>query len=218
MSSDTIVLKAKERKELGKAVKALRREGIVPANVYERGKDSQAISANFVDITKVYRQAGKHSPIELDVDGKKHLVMIKDVDFNVAKNTIRHVAFHAVKRNEKVEAEVPVKIEGEVPAEKVGLLILQNLDTVQVEALPSSLPEELFVPGEKLVEDGDKVTVADIKVPNGVVILTESDVMVADVQVPKDQIAEANAALEDQKEADQVDSDKGTDETEPSEE
>ncbi len=218
MSSDTIVLKAKERKELGKAVKALRREGIVPANVYERGKDSQAISANFVDITKVYRQAGKHSPIELDVDGKKHLVMIKDVDFNVAKNTIRHVAFHAVKRNEKVEAEVPVKIEGEVPAEKVGLLILQNLDTVQVEALPSSLPEELFVPGEKLVEDGDKVTVADIKVPNGVVILTESDVMVADVQVPKDQIAEANAALEDQKEADQVDSDKGTDETEPAEE
>lgn len=217
MSSDVIALKATERKELGKAVKALRRDGLVPANVYEKGKDSQAVTVDFISMTKAYRQAGKHHPIELDVDGKQRLVMIKDIDLNVAKNTLRHVGFHAVKRNEKVEAEVPVKIEGEVPAEKLSLLVLQNLDTVQVEGFPGDLPDEVFVPGAKLAADGDKVTVADIVAPKGIVILTDPEVMVADVQIPRDQIAEADAALEEQKEASEVESEQGTDETKPEE-
>lgn len=110
MSSDTITLKLTERKEFGKAVKAIRREGLVPANIYERGKESQAVSANFGEITKVYKQAGKHHPIEVTIDGSKRLVLIKDVDLDVAKNTLIHVAFHALKRNEKTEAEVPVRI------------------------------------------------------------------------------------------------------------
>ncbi len=215
MSNDTIVLKATEREELGKAVKALRRQGIVPANMYERGKPSQALSTSFIELTKVYGQAGKHHPVELTVDGKKHLVMIKDVDLDPVKNTLRHVGFHAVNRNEKVEAEVPVKIEGEIPAEKISLLVLQNLDTVMVEALPGNLPDELFVPGSKLAEEGDKVTVADIKAPEGVEILTDPETMVADVQMPRDQIAEADAALAEMKEAGDIEAEKGTDENEP---
>lgn len=218
MSSDTITLKVLERKELGKAVKALRRNGLTPVNMYERGKESQALSAISGEIAKVYSQAGKHHPVELIVDGEKHLVMIKDVDIDPVKNTLRHVGFHAVKKGEKVEAEVPVRIEGEIPAQKISLLVLQNLDTVQVEALPASLPDELFVPGSKLAEEGDKVTVADIKVPDGVVILTDPETMVADVQMPRDQIADADAALEEMKDADEVEADKGTDETEAAEE
>lgn len=197
MSSDTITLKATERKELGKAVKALRRQGLVPANIYERGKQSQAISASLMEITKVYRQAGKHHPVELEIDGTKRLAMIKDVDMKVGKNTITHVAFHAIKRNEKVEAEVPVKIKGDIPAEKVGLLVLQNLDTVIVEALPSNLPDELFIDGSKLAQEGDKATVADIELPQNVTMISALNTMVFSVEVPKDQIAEANAALEE---------------------
>jgi len=139
--------------------------------------------------------------------------MIKDVDINPLKNTLRHVGFHAVNRNEKVEAEVPVRIEGEIPAERLSLMVLQNLDTVEVEALPANLPDELFVPGSKLVNDGDKVTVADIRVPQGVTILTDLDIMVADVQTPKDQIAEADAALEETKTAADVESSQGSQET-----
>jgi len=213
MSSDTITLKLTERTELGKAVKALRRQGFVPANIYERGKESIAVSASFVELTKVYKAAGKHHPVELSVGGKQYLAMIKDVDINPLKNTLRHVGFHAVNRNEKVEAEVPVRIEGEIPAERLSLMVLQNLDTVEVEALPANLPDELFVPGSKLVNDGDKVTVADIRVPQGVTILTDLDIMVADVQTPKDQIAEADAALEETKTAADVESSQGSQET-----
>ncbi len=218
MSSDVIALKATERKELGKAVKALRRQGMVPANVYERGKESQAVTIEFVALTKAYRQAGKHHPIELDVDGKQRFVMIKDIDLNVAKNTLRHVGFHAVNRNEKVEAEIPVKIQGEIPAERLGLLVLQNLDDVQVEGLPGDLPDELFVPGEKLAQDGDKVTVADIIVPKNIVVLTDPEIMVADVQIPRDQIAAADEALEENKEATEVEASSDSDEESTSEE
>lgn len=213
MSSDTITLKLTERKELGKHVKALRRAGQVPANMYERGKESVALSAPIGEITKTYHAAGKHSPVELEVDGKNHLAMIKDVDIDPVKGTVRHIAFHAVKRNEKVQAEVPVRIDGEIPGQKIGLLFLQNLDTVQIEALPANLPEELVIDGGKLAEDGDKVTVADIVVPDGVTILSDIETMVADLTVPKDQIAEADAALEEMKEAGEVAADNGTDET-----
>jgi large subunit ribosomal protein L25 len=214
MSSDKITLKLTERKELGKAVKALRREGMVPANIYERGKDSQAVSASFIELTKVYSAAGKHHPVELNVDGKSHLAMIKDVDLDPVKNTLRHVGFHAVNKNETVEAEIPVKIDGEIPAERVGLMVLQTLDTVEVEALPGNLPDELLVDGSKLVEVGDKLSVADLKVPQDVVVMTEPEQTIAIVEMPKDQIAEADAALEENKEAGDVEAENGTDETE----
>jgi large subunit ribosomal protein L25 len=195
MSSDTITLKLEKRTELGKAVKALRRAGQVPANIYERGKDSTPVRGVALEVTKVYSQAGKHHPVELTVDGKKHLAMIKDVDVDPVKGSIRHMAFHAIKQDEVVTAEVPVKIEGEIPAEKLSLMVLHTMDMVEVEALPANLPDELFIDGAKLVEIGDKVTVADIKIPANVKIMTDPEQAVAIVEQPRDQIAEADAAL-----------------------
>ncbi len=194
MTNDTILLKASKRTELGKAARRLRNDGIVPANMYERGKESVAISAAFGEITKVYNEAGKHHPVELDIDGKKYLTMIKDVDIDPVKGRVRHIAFHAVNRNETVEAEVPVRIDGEIPAERASLMVLHTLDNVEVEALPANLPDELLIDGSTLVEVGDKVTVADIKVPQNVTILTEPEQTVAVVEEPADRVAEAAAA------------------------
>lgn len=213
MSSDTITLKVTERKELGKHVKALRRSGKVPANMYERGKESQALSADAGALAKVYSEAGKHHPVELDVDGKKHLVMIKDVDIHPVKNTLRHVGFHAVKRNEKVTAEVPVRLEGEVPAERVSLLVLQQTDNVEVEAIPASLPDELIINGEMLVDETSKAYASDLKLPENVELKTDPETLLFYVEIPRDQIAEADAALEENKDATEVESEKGTDET-----
>lgn len=216
MSSDTITLKLSEREVKGKAVKSLRRQGLVPANIYERGKESMAVSAPFIEITKVYNQAGKHHPVELVLEGKKHLAMIKDVDLDPVKNTVRHIAFHAVKRNEKVDAEVPVRLEGEeIPAEKMGYMILTPNDIVEVEALPANLPDELVADLTVLAEIGDKITVADLKVPEGVTITSEPELVLAIVEETKDQIAEADAEAAESAEASEVESDHGTDETQP---
>lgn len=209
MSNDKITLRVAKRTEMGKAAKRLRKTGVVPANIYERGQESAAISASFSDITKVFQQAGKHHPVELDVDGKKQLVMIKDVDSDPVKGFIRHIAFHAIKQNEKVEAEVPVKIDGVTPAEKASLLILKTLDTLEVEAFPADLPEELLLDPELLKEVGDKVTVADVQLPRGVVILNDPEQTLAVVEEPKDQIAAANAEAEESADASEVPADNG---------
>jgi len=212
MSDDTISLKVAKRTEMGKAAKRLRKTGVVPANVYERGQESVAVSASFTEMTKVYQQAGKHHPIELDVDGKKHLVMIKDVDVDPVRGDVRHIAFHAVNRNETVEAEVPVRLDGEIPAERLSLMVLHTLDNVQVEALPANLPDELLIDATVLVEIGDKVNVADIKVPQGVTILTDPDQTVAVVEEPKDQIAAAEAEAEENADASEVPAENGGEE------
>jgi len=195
VSTDTISLELKKRSELGKAVKGLRREGMVPANIYERGQESVAVSAPLTIVTKIYHKAGKHHPVELTVEGKKYLAMIKDVDMDPVKGWVRHVAFHAINKNEKVTAEIPVRIDGEIPAERASLLVLRTQDTVEVEALPANLPDELIIDGAKLVEIGDKVSVADLQVPANVVVLTDAEQTLAVIEEPKDQIAEADAAL-----------------------
>ena len=214
MSNDKITLRVAKRTELGKAAKRLRKTGVVPANIYERGKESRAISAGFSELTKVFQQAGKHHPVELDVEGSKQLVMIKDVDADPVKGFIRHVAFHAIKQNEKVEAEVPVRVDGVTPAEKASLLILHTMDTLDIEALPSNLPDELLFSADLLKEVGDKATVADVVVPSGVTILNDPEQTLAVVEEPKDQIAAAAAEAEENTDASEVPSDKGGDSSE----
>lgn len=195
MSNDTIAVELQKREVIRKGLNKLRAEGQVPAVIHDHGKESLHVVGDYLKITKAFSQAGKHHPVELKVDGKGHLAMIKDVDFEPRKHQIRHVVFQAIKRNEKTTAEVPVVLVGdEIPAEKKSLLILTQLDTVQVEALPRDLPDELTVDATKLEEVGDHLHVSDLVAPEGVVILTDPETSIAVVEMPKDQIAEADAA------------------------
>jgi large subunit ribosomal protein L25 len=96
-----------------------------------------------------------------------------------------HVAFHAVNANDPVEAEVPVHIEGEVPAEKLGNFIVRQNDHVLVKALPANLPEFMVVDAAKLEHPGDHVTVADIHPVVNVEILSELELTLATVEEPR---------------------------------
>lgn len=195
MSNDTIVVELEKRDVVRKGLGALRAEGTIPAVLHNHGKESLHVMGNAQVLGKVYAAAGKHHPVEVTIDGKKHLAMIKDVDFEPAKHRMRHVVFQAIRQNEKTTAEIPVVLVGEdIPAEKKSLLVLTQLDTVQVEALPRDLPDQLEVDATTLENEGDRLSVADIKVPAGVTILTEPEQSLAVVEMPKDQIAEADAA------------------------
>lgn len=197
MSNETISVELKPREVIGKGLATLRAGGEVPAVLHNHGKESIHVQGNALNLAKVYAQAGQHHPVELKIDGKKHLALIKDVDFEPTKHRMRHVVFQAVRANEKTTAEIPVALTGEeIPAEKKSLLILTQLDTVEVEALPRDLPDQLTVDATTLEEVGDRLTVADIKVPSGVTILTEPETQIAVVEMPRDQIAEADAAAQ----------------------
>lgn len=172
---EKVELSLEERTITGKKVKTLRHDGFIPAIVYGHDFPAKAVMASAVPLTKAVSQAGKHQPIELTLGSAKRLAMIKSTDVDPVKHQLRHVAFHVIKQNEEVETEVPITITGlgETPAEKAGLVVLTTVDTVTVKALPKNLPDQLEVPGEKLVEISDHLTVADIAVPKGVTIVSD---------------------------------------------
>lgn len=198
MSNDTITLELQKRDVVRKRLSNLRGEGTIPAVIHNHGKDSILVEAEVRLLAKTFAAAGKNQPVQLSVDGKQHLALFKDVDFEPVKRQLRHVVFQAIKQNEAVEAEVPVVFaEGvEIPAEKLSLMVLKQIDSVVVKALPKNLPEELSVDPSNLKEVGDSLSVADIVLPAGVTLVSEPDVQIAIVEMPKDQVAEANAAAE----------------------
>lgn len=198
MSQDTISLEVQSRTVLGKAVKHLRKEGLVPAVIHDHGKPSIIVMGDYVQMLKTYQQAGRHHPVELTADGKKYITLIRTATFEPKKNTLTHLVFNAVNRNEKVEAEIPLKPrydEGNEssPAERAGLLVLEHNDTVLVEATASNMPNALYYDAEKLVNIGDDLTVADLIVPEGVLIKTEPGASIASVYEPS-AVAAANDA------------------------
>lgn len=184
-----IVIDLDKREVLGKAVKHLRKDGVVPAVIHDHGKASVHVSGQYSLLHKAYLAAGKHHPVTLNAAGKHYTALIKHVDFEPKKHEIRHIVFNAVKANEKVTAEIPVHIqyaEGNeaTPAERAGLIVLHQLEAVEVEATASKLPDALYVDGEKLAAVGDHLTVADITAPAGVTIKTEPEHQVAAVFEP----------------------------------
>lgn len=190
------MLTVEERKVIGKKVKQLRKDGLVPGVMYGHDVAATSVSAPGVAATKVWRTAGKHHPVEVTLGGKKQLAMIKSADVDPVKHLLRHLSLQIIKQNEKVETEVPIKVvgEGETAAEKAGLVVLQALEVAQIHALPANLPDFLEVPGDKLTEPGDHVTVGDIVSVKGVEIQNEPEIVVATVYEPSALAAQNDAA------------------------
>ncbi len=174
---DKITLKVSERTVHGKKVRQLRREGIVPVVVYGPGMEPTSVQATYNDLEKVVKAAGKHTPVHVTLGDKKRIAMVKEISVNPAKNRIDHVAFHAVRQNKPIEAEVPVRLvgEGESEAEKAGLIILQNIDALEVRALPLEMPDALELDITHLKEAGERVLVSDITLPANVEIVERGD-------------------------------------------
>ncbi|HVI60597.1 MAG TPA: 50S ribosomal protein L25 [Candidatus Saccharimonadales bacterium] len=198
MPQDSISLTLAPREVTGKAVRHLRRDGFIPAVIHDHGKPSIVVQANSVEMLKVYRQAGKHHPVELKTADQKFVALIKTAEFDPKKHLLTHVVFNAVDKNQKVEAEIPVRpryAEGNEssPAERNSLIVLTQLETVQVKAIPSALPDFLEYDAEKLVDIGDSVTVADLTAPEGVEFETEAEHSIATVYEPS-ALAAANDA------------------------
>jgi large subunit ribosomal protein L25 len=189
MSHDSITLEVAAREVSGKAVKHLRKDGIIPAVIHDHGKESVLVQGPYLDLLRAYKQAGKNQPIELKAPGQNYVVLIKDAVFEPRKNQLTHLVFNAVDKNQKVDAEVPIHAKYEEgnessPAERNGLIVLAQIETIQVKAIPSEIPETLYYDAEKLVEVGDHIVVADITLPANVELLTDPNHAVATVFEP----------------------------------
>lgn len=165
-----ITLKLDERTVKGRRVAVLREEGYVPGVVYGGTSDPVITQSQAIETTKVARAAGKHTPLYLEISGKKKLAIIKSIDVHPVKHRIRHVAFQTIKQNEVITTEVPISLigEGESVAERAGLVILQAIERVEIKAKPANLPEALEMPVSELASTDDKLTIGDIVLPEGV--------------------------------------------------
>lgn len=186
---ESIVLELTPREVTGKKVKTLRKQGIIPAVIHDHGKDSVVVQVDYQAAHKVFLSAGKHHPVQLTAHGKKYTAIIRSVTRDPRYNSISHIVFNAVNANEKVEAEIPIHAKYDEgndasPAERQGLIVLSNIETIQVKALSKDLPDFLEYNGEKLVEVGDSVTVADLIIPAGVEVMTPEDHAVATAWEP----------------------------------
>ncbi len=163
-----------KRKVLGKKVKKLRRERILPANIYGRDFKSLSVQAPLKDFEKVFKEAGETGLVDLQVDSQTIPVLIHNVQTDYLGNPL-HADFYKVNLSEKVKTMVPILIVGEPKAvvDKIGLL-MNIMSEVEVEALPEALPEHIEVNVENLALVDEQITVGDIKAPEGVAILTES--------------------------------------------
>ena len=198
MTDDVIGIDLEPRTVIGKGVKQLRQTGKTPAVIHNHGKESIIVQGDSVNLLKIYKKAGKHHPIEVRAGNHTYTTLIKDAEFEPRKHQLNHIVFNAVAANQVVEAEVPVEPkydEGNEssPAERAGLMVLNNLDNVTVEALPRDLPDVLYYDAEKLTEVGDHILVSDLILPPGVTIQDEPSQSIASVFEPS-AVAAANDA------------------------
>lgn len=196
-------LSLEKRTIQGKKLKALRAEGLIPSVVYGEGEPIMAASAYNVT-EKALQEAGYHSPLELVLDGKNQLAIVKDVAIDPVSRRILNVEFQAISADEVVEATTPIKVSGfeESEAAKLHYVLLMVLEEIDVKAKPSDLPKELVVSGAKLAKVDDKLTVADLELPQGVVLADKelsANTVIANVYDPAAEAAAREA--EDQKAA-----------------
>lgn len=191
-------LTAQKRELAGHKVKKLRREGILPANLFGKKIKSQSLQVNLKEFLKVFEKTGETGLIDLVIDDKEtRPVLVGNVQIEPVSDQPLHVDFHQVNLEEKVTVAVPIHLVGEAPAvaRDEGVLV-QPLAEVEVEALPTDLPDHLEADISSLDKIDAAVRVADLKVPKGVVVKTVQEEVVAIIN-PKAKEEEVAPAAEE---------------------
>jgi large subunit ribosomal protein L25 len=180
-------LKADARKIYGRKVKKLRKEGLLPGNIYGKKIKSEAVQVALKDFDKVFKEVGETGLLTLTVGKIEKPVLIHNLQVDPVSEEPVHVDFLQVDLKEKVEADVPVEITGESPAEKQAVgTVVQYINEIGVEALPMDLPEKFVVDTSELAEVDQSILVKDLKVDRAKVdIKIGEDEIVVKVEPPQ---------------------------------
>jgi large subunit ribosomal protein L25 len=184
LSVSSYQLRAEPRSIVGKKVKTLRRQGLVPANIYGHAA-STAIQVPARDVENTIHRAGRTQLIDLAIGGETTTVLVKDWQRHPYKGEILHVDFYRVAMTETLRMDVPLRTTGEAPAVKsANGLPFQSLSSISVECLPGDIPEAIEVDLSGLEEIDAAIYVRDLTAPAGVTILTDGDEMVVKIMAP----------------------------------
>jgi len=193
---ENVVLKATRRNVVGKQVRALRREGKLPAVIYGRHNDPINIELDARVASRALAKATSSSLLTIELDGKEYPSLVREKQRDFIKNTLLHVDFLTVSLTEKLRASVALRFKGVSLAVKdFNAILVHNLEELSVECLPSDLPEYIEVDVSVLKTPGDGIRVEDLQVADNITVLDDSDMMVAVAAASR--IEEAMAELEE---------------------
>ncbi|WP_170270280.1 50S ribosomal protein L25/general stress protein Ctc [Heliorestis acidaminivorans] len=207
---DVISLKVQKREKGSRSkLNKMRSQGLTPAVVYGKQKDELLLSVPVKDLQKILRsEGGLNAIIALQVEGEekdeKHTVVVKDIQKDPIERTFSHVDFQEINMNEVISAEIPLHLVGDSVGVKAGGVIQHGIWTIQVEALPASLPGRIDVDIAHL-DIHDKLFVRDVKVSEGIEIISDPDQVILSIVAPR-------AVVEDDK-AEVAETEEGTEET-----
>ena len=196
-TSDKIVLDVQKREINGKKVKQLRKEGILPANIYGKDFVSQAISLNTHDFLKTYKEAGETQLIYLNLDKKEIPVLMHNLQLHSVSGHPLHVDFRKIDLTKKIEAHVPLKFINESPAvhqNKGDMLTILNALTV--EALPGSIPHDIEIDISILNEVDDEIRIKDLKTVAGYSVKDDPESVIVKIAEHKEEVIAPEPAPE----------------------
>lgn len=176
MSKEVYTIKAEPREVLKKKVKQLRKAGLIPAAIYGY-KGTLNVQLDLKEFTKLYASASHTGIVDVVVDGKKHTIIIDEVQFNVVTGYYTHVSLRELRMDEEITAEIPLELSGadESPAVKDETsLVILSTQSIELKGLPRALPQEIVIDVSGF-HAGDTIILKDIKLPEGVELVIGED-------------------------------------------
>lgn len=182
-----LILQTESREVLGKNVKRLRREDIVPGNLYGRGQESRAIQAPLAEIRRVFSAVDRNAVVSMSIDGASDTipVVLRDIQRHPVSRSLLHLDFYQVDLTRPIHSEARLVLIGESEAVSMGGTVVQSLEAIMLEALPTEMPSVLEVDITVLEDFGHSVLVRDLTLPAGVTALTDDAVAVATALAPR---------------------------------
>lgn len=195
---ELIELSAEKRTVVGKKVKRLRGQGLVPGIIYGPAIDPIPIQVDGLELARVLGQAGANRLISVNIQGdrKRHITLARGVQRDVITRHLLHVDFKEVVLTDTITSQVPIHLEG-VPAivERGDAMVNQPLDSIEIEALPTDLIPSITIDISGLEEVDDAVFVRDLDLPGEVTILTDPDEMIVRIGHVARRLEEAEEEL-----------------------
>jgi len=190
---DEIVLNAEKRTVTGRAVKHLRKEGLVPAVMYGHFTEPTILQIDERLMGQILSEAGTNRLITLSVEGLQgdRRVLVRDLQRDAITHSLLHVDLYEVVMTEKITAEIPVVLIGESPIVEDGQGILfQGLDSIEIESLPGDLPGSIEIDLTPLAQIDDAVQVGDLNLGEGIKILSDPDETVVKILPLEEELVE----------------------------
>lgn len=198
---EQIELTAEKREVFGKKVKRLRREGLVPGIIYGHQIDPLPIQVDAFSLTNVLRQAGGSRLINIKIKGdrKPHITLARDVQRDVLTRNLLHVDFQEVVLTEPIISEIPIHLEGVPSIVKRGeAILIQALDAVEIEALPTDLIPSITIDISELEEIDDAVFVRDLELPDRIKVRTDPNELIVRIGYAELEAKEEEEVLEEE--------------------